>query len=115
MLLCNNIHLQSCSVTLFQLLKENLTDLTKKTITITLDKQVQIIFTLIRFASYTLIIINAVLYIYDLLEKTDMSISKKISCLPNHPLYNLLTRVKESSERLRTQTSLLPCVKTERF
>ena len=39
----------------FQLLKENLTDLTKKTITITLDKQVQIIFTLIRFASYTLI------------------------------------------------------------
>ena len=56
-MLCNNIHLQSvCCVTLFQLLKENLTDLTKKTITITLDKQVQIIFTLIRFASYTLMV-----------------------------------------------------------
>ena len=26
--------------------------------------------------------------IYDLLEKTDRSISKKISCLPTHPLYN---------------------------
>ena len=53
--------------------------------------------------------------IYDLLEKTDSSISKKISCLPTHPLYNLLPRVKESSKRPRTQTSLLPCVNTERF
>ena len=25
----------------------------------------------------------------DLLEKTDRTISKKISCLPSHPLYNL--------------------------
>ena len=32
--------------------------------------------------------------IYDLLEKTDRSISKMISCLPTHPLYNLLPRVK---------------------
>lgn len=53
--------------------------------------------------------------IYDLLEKTDRSISKRISCLPTHPLYNLLPKVKESSKRLRTQTSLLPCVNTERF
>ena len=53
--------------------------------------------------------------IYDLLEKTDTSISKRISCLPNHPLYNLLPRVKESSKRLISQTSLLPCVNTERF
>ena len=52
---------------------------------------------------------------YNLLEKTDRSISKKISRLPTHPLYNLLPRVKESSKRLRTQTSLLPCVNTERF
>ena len=53
--------------------------------------------------------------IYDLLEKTDRSISKKISCLPTHPLYNLSPRVKESSKRMRTQTILLPCVNTERF
>ena len=53
--------------------------------------------------------------IYDLLEKTDRSISKKISCLPTHPPYNLLPRVKESSKRPRTQTSLLPCVNKERF
>ena len=49
---------------------------------------------------------------YDLLEKTDRSISKMISCLPTHPLYNLLPRVKESSKRLRSQTSLLPFVNT---
>ena len=53
--------------------------------------------------------------IYDLLEKTDKSISTKIRCLLTHPLYNLLPKVKESSKRLRTQTSLLPCVNTERF
>ena len=52
---------------------------------------------------------------YDLFEKTDRSISKRISCLPNRPLYNLLPSVKESSKRLRSQTSLPPCVKTERF
>ena len=32
--------------------------------------------------------------IYDLLEKTDRSISKKISCLPTHPLYNLCPELK---------------------
>ena len=53
--------------------------------------------------------------IYDLLEKTDRSISKKISFLPTHRQYYLLTKGKESSKRLRTQTSLLPCVNTERF
>ena len=61
-----------------------------------------------RFISYAL-------DIYNLLKKTDRSISEKISRLPTHPLYNLLPRVKESSKRLRTQTSLLPCVNTERF
>ena len=44
-----------------------------------------------------------------------MIIPKKISCLLAHPLYNLLPRVKESSKRLRPQTSLLPCANTERF
>ena len=40
-----------------------------------------------RFTSYAI-------DIYDLLEKTDGSISKRISCLPTHPLYNLLPKVK---------------------
>ena len=61
-----------------------------------------------RFISYAM-------DIYDLLEKIDRSISKRISRLPNQPLHNLLPRVKESSKRLRSQTSLLPCVNTERF
>ena len=56
-----------------------------------------------RFISYAI-------DICDLLEKTDRSISKKINCLPTHPLYILLPRVKESSKRLRTQTSLQPSV-----
>ena len=61
--------------------------------------------------------ISYALDIYDLLgkRKTDRSISKKISFLPTHRQYNLLTKGKESSKRLRTQTSLLPCVNTERF
>ena len=64
-----------------------------------------------RFISYTI-------DIYHFLEKkkkTDKSISKKISCPPTYPLYNLLPTVKESSKRLRTQTSLLPCVNTQLF
>ena len=48
--------------------------------------------------------------IYHFLKKPDKSISKKISCPPTYPLYDLLPRVKESSKRLRTQTSLLRCV-----
>ena len=61
-----------------------------------------------RFISYAI-------DIYDFRKKTDRSISKKICCLSTHPLYNLLPTVKESSKRLRTQTSLLPCVNTEHF
>ena len=61
-----------------------------------------------RFTSYAI-------HVYDLLEKTDRSISKRFSCLPTSPLYNFWPRVEESSKRLRTQTSLLPCVNTERF
>ena len=67
-------------------------------------------------------VINAVLNpmridICDLLEKTDKSISKRISCLPTHPLYNLLPRVKESSKRLRTSNKPTTpgCVNAERF
>ena len=62
------------------------------------------------FISYATII-----DIYDLLEKTDRLISKRISCLTTHPLYNLLPKVREFSKRLRTQTILPPCVNTERF
>ena len=61
-----------------------------------------------RFISYAI-------DIYDLLEKTDRSVSKRISCLPTNTLYNLLPRVEESSKRVRTQTSVLSCVNTERF
>ena len=61
-----------------------------------------------RFISYAI-------DMYDFLKKTDRSISKKISCLSTHLLYNLLLTVKESSKRLRTQTSLLPYVNTEHF
>ena len=43
--------------------------------------------------------------IYDLLEKTDRSISKKISCLLTYPLYNLLPRVK-TSENSNKPTNL---------
>ena len=49
-----------------------------------------------------------------MLEKTDRSISKRISCLSNHLLYNLLPRFKESLKHLRPQTSLLPCLKEAR-
>ena len=61
-----------------------------------------------RFISYTI-------DVYHFLQKTNKSISKKISCLPTYPPYNLLPRVKKSSKRLRTHTSLLPCVNTELF
>ena len=43
--------------------------------------------------------------ICDLLEKTDRSISKKISCLLTYPLYNLLPRVK-TSENSNKPTNL---------
>ena len=47
--------------------------------------------------------------------QTQWSISKMFSYLLTHPFYNLLPRVKDSSKHLRTQTSLLPSVNTERF
>ena len=55
------------------------------------------------------------MYTICLKKKQTGQISKRISCLPTHPLYNLLPRVEESSKRLRTQTSLLPYVNTERY
>ena len=65
-----------------------------------------------RFISYT---IDIYYFLEKKKKKRDKSISKKISCPPTYPLYNLLPTIKESSKRLRTQTSLLPCVNTQLF
>ena len=43
--------------------------------------------------------------IYDLLEKCDRRLFTKIKNNVNHPLYALLPKVKESSKKLRSQTS----------
>jgi hypothetical protein len=59
--------------------------------------------------------ISYIIDIYDLLEKTDRYIYKKISRQPSHALYGLLPKVKESSWRLRTHTSQLPRLDKERF
>ena len=53
--------------------------------------------------------------IYDLLEKCDRRLFTKIKNNVNHPLYALLPKVKESSKKLRSQTSQLPRINTERF
>ena len=50
---------------------------------------------------YTSELIN----IYDLLEKCDRRLFTKIKNNVNHPLYALLPKVKESSKKLRSQTS----------
>ena len=60
---------------------------------------------------YTSELIN----IYDLLEKCDRRLFTKIKNNVNHPLYALLPKVKESSKKLRSQTSQLPRINTERF
>ena len=41
--------------------------------------------------------------------------SFKKACSVNHPLYNLLPRVKESSLRLRNTSILVPRINTEQF
>ena len=53
--------------------------------------------------------------IYDFLEKCDRKLFTKIRNNANHPLYALLLKVKESSNRLRSQASQLPWINTERF
>jgi hypothetical protein len=55
------------------------------------------------------------LNIYTLLEKSDRTIFKKISNQSNHPLFNLMPTIKESSLRLRNKSSQLPSINTERF
>ena len=60
---------------------------------------------------YTSELIN----IYDLLEKCDRRLFTKIKNNVNHPLYALLPKVKESSKKLRSQTSQLPRINTESF
>ena len=53
--------------------------------------------------------------IYDLLEKCAHRLFTKIKNNVNHPLYALLPKVKESSKKLRSQTSQLPRINTESF
>ena len=53
--------------------------------------------------------------IYDLLEKCTHRLFTKIKNNVNHPLYALLPKVKESSKKLRSQTSQLPRINTESF
>jgi len=50
--------------------------------------------------------------IYDLLEKCDRRLFTKIKNNVNHAI---LPKVKESSKKLRSQTSQLPRINTERF
>ena len=58
---------------------------------------------------------SELLSMYDLLEKCDRRLFTKIKNNVNHPLYALLPKVKESSKKLRSQTSQLPRINTERF
>ena len=53
--------------------------------------------------------------IYDLLEKCDRRFSTKIKNNVKHPLYVLLPKVRESSKKLRSQTSQLPRINTVHF
>ena len=53
--------------------------------------------------------------IYDVLEKVDRSLFKKISSMPGHPLYPSVQTTKESSARLRVPSSQLPRVNTQHF
>ena len=59
--------------------------------------------------------ISYYLDIYTLLEKHDNNMYNKIKSDPGHPLFNSLPRIKESSMKLRNNSSLLPRVNTERF
>ena len=54
-------------------------------------------------------------YTYDFLEKFDRRLFTKVKNNVNHPLYALLPKVKDSSKKLRSQTSQLPRINTERF
>ena len=52
--------------------------------------------------------------IYDLTECENRLFTKTKNNI-NHPLYALLPKAKESSKKLRSQTSQLPRIKTEHF
>ena len=53
--------------------------------------------------------------IFKILEQCDERLSCKINSNSCHPLYQFLPKVKETSKKLRTQTSARPRVNTERF
>ena len=56
--------------------------------------------------------ISKLLDIRQLLEESDRKLFQKISTDSCHPLHSILPRVKESSIRLRCNSSLLPKVKS---
>ena len=58
---------------------------------------------------------SALINIYDLLEKCDRRLFTKIKNNVNHIHYIPFCRKSESSKRLRSQTSQLPRINTERF
>ena len=51
----------------------------------------------------------------ELIDKSDRSIFNKIKKNCNHPLYEIMPKIKQTSLRLRNPTSLLPRIHTERF
>ena len=51
----------------------------------------------------------------ELVEKSDLAIVKRIRKQPSHPLFNLLTRFKESSLNLRNPRSLLALLNIGRY
>ena len=51
----------------------------------------------------------------ELVEKSDLVIANRIRKQPNHPSFNLLPRLKESSPDLRNPRSLLPLLNIERY
>ena len=51
----------------------------------------------------------------ELIDKSDRRIFNKIKKNCNHPLYEIMPKIKQTSLRLRNPTSLLPRIHTERF
>ena len=51
----------------------------------------------------------------ELIDKSDRSIFNKIKKNCNHPLYEIMPKIKQTSLRLGNPTSLLPRIHTQRF
>ena len=53
--------------------------------------------------------------IFELLQKQDLRIFKRVTSLENHPLNHIIPKKKETSYNLRKKACLYPRVNTERF